>query len=862
MQVVDKYGNTFGQGHLVITTKSGKSKLPVVTVAWGNITGVLANQTDLQDALDLKVPTSRTLTINGVTQDLSADRSWTISTGITVNTTPITGGTSGRLLFDNAGTVGETSGVSWNSGTSVLTVGITGANGTIQFPATTSGFVPSIISQFAGNNLIFTVGSRSLSLSGSGQLTTSFNTTITGSTGGAALTVAQGNSGWTPVADFNGSSGTALRINTNGNILVGTTTDAGFRFDVNGTARVVNRFQVGSFTVGAAGTPSTIVTTGRISAGGGITMYNPEAGDNQDTGIFPSGGVLIRHANASVATFATVGASLNGTNVAINQGYNPGAGTGSVIGYSHNYSLYPSADNTIAYTSYYSRPSWQSNPFNTRITGPIRGFLFENGLYTSQRLIDVIAFQSNGGRLLFTGNLPAASVTSGVSRGLYLNQTHTASANNDVLVGLDIEPIFTNGAFTGVTNLALRASGNIRLQGSGFGIDIPFSSSFINMQSGNVLFQKTYLSNTDPQKINLSVNRYIDHADGAVDIAACIEARFEKRQSANVSISTTVNSIIVYRPTSSGNLLQVRGYNISLDFKEGSTVSAPFIGYDISSASKGTTGNVTSFIGYQVTDNSISSIVYGFRSLLNSGTGKWGLYFDGTANNYLAGNLFINTTTDAGFRLDVNGTGRFSGSLTINNDMVINSVGDRSITWAVNDLRFMVGANNIARFFTTGTVFISTVGVATNTGTSVGPSMAGITVSGATVSATFFANPQLNHLQTKMLIGGNDGAYGGNTTQGVGLWIYGGNNTTNNSYGNVVIAHDGTIARGNVLIGTSTNVPSAVVNVNSTTQGFLPPRMTNAQMLAIGTPAEGLMVYDTTNRKLCCYDGATWQPLF
>jgi hypothetical protein len=246
----------------------------------------------------------------------------------------------------------------------------------------------------------------------------------------------------------------------------------------------------------------------------------------------------------------------------------------------------------------------------------------------------------------------------GVTKLVTIGGNTVASANNDVLVGLDIAPTYTNGAFTGVTNLALRASGNIRLQGSGFGIDIPFSSSFINMQSGNVLFQKTYLSNTDPQKINLSVNRYIDHADGAVDIATCIDARFEKRQSANVSISTTVNSIIVYRPTSSGNLLQVRGYNISLDFKEGSTVSAPFIGYDISSASKGTTGNVTSFIGYQVTDNSISSIVYGFRSLLNSGTGKWGLYFDGTANNYLAGNLFINTTTDAGYKLDVNGTAR------------------------------------------------------------------------------------------------------------------------------------------------------------------------------------------------------------
>jgi len=48
---------------------------------WGTITGTLSAQTDLQSALDLKVPTSRTLTINGVAFDLSANRSWTISSG-------------------------------------------------------------------------------------------------------------------------------------------------------------------------------------------------------------------------------------------------------------------------------------------------------------------------------------------------------------------------------------------------------------------------------------------------------------------------------------------------------------------------------------------------------------------------------------------------------------------------------------------------------------------------------------------------------------------------------------------------------------------------------------------------------------
>lgn len=50
---------------------------------------------------------------------------------------------------------------------------------------------------------------------------------------------------------------------------------------------------------------------------------------------------------------------------------------------------------------------------------------------------------------------------------------------------------------------------------------------------------------------------------------------------------------------------------------------------------------------------------------------------------------------------------------------------------------------------------------------------------------------------------------------------------------------------GNVF-GTYTSfTPSAMVEINSTTRGFLTPRMTEAQRLAISNPAQGLMVYDT-----------------
>lgn len=64
-------------------------------------------------------------------------------------------------------------------------------------------------------------------------------------------------------------------------------------------------------------------------------------------------------------------------------------------------------------------------------------------------------------------------------------------------------------------------------------------------------------------------------------------------------------------------------------------------------------------------------------------------------------------------------------------------------------------------------------------------------------------------------------------------------------------------------IGTGLSVDaSAVLNLNSTNRGFLPPRMTTTQKNAIASPAAGLMVYDSTTNKLQCYNGSTWNDLF
>lgn len=66
---------------------------------------------------------------------------------------------------------------------------------------------------------------------------------------------------------------------------------------------------------------------------------------------------------------------------------------------------------------------------------------------------------------------------------------------------------------------------------------------------------------------------------------------------------------------------------------------------------------------------------------------------------------------------------------------------------------------------------------------------------------------------------------------------------------------------GNVGIGTTSPDPSAILHLESTTQGFLPPRMDNSEINSISNPAEGLIVYSTQSKCLFLFDGASWQKI-
>jgi len=62
------------------------------------------------------------------------------------------------------------------------------------------------------------------------------------------------------------------------------------------------------------------------------------------------------------------------------------------------------------------------------------------------------------------------------------------------------------------------------------------------------------------------------------------------------------------------------------------------------------------------------------------------------------------------------------------------------------------------------------------------------------------------------------------------------------------------LSGGNVGIGTSTPSSTAILELSSTGRGFLPPRLTTTQRNVIASPADGLVIYNSTQTNLNTYN--------
>ncbi len=128
------------------------------------------------------------------------------------------------------------------------------------------------------------------------------------------------------------------------------------------------------------------------------------------------------------------------------------------------------------------------------------------------------------------------------------------------------------------------------------------------------------------------------------------------------------------------------------------------------------------------------------------------------------------------------------------------------------------------------------------------------------------SNTTIGALSLQVCQGDNNTALGFkagyNITDGSGNIIIGANinapSATASNQLNIGNTIYGDLSTHNVGMGTTSPNSSAILDLSSTSKGFLPPRMTRAERDLMNNPPEGLVIYDKTTKALEVCDGSLW----
>ena len=388
-------------------------------------------------------------------------------------------------------------------------------------------------------------------------------------------------------------------------------------------------------------------------------------------------------------------------------------------------------------------------------------------------------FQIAGGLSVGTWNYPgtygaqayiggSTTANAGGGRGLYIDSTVVAAANNDVLVGLDVNPTFTNGAFTGVSNFAARFGGNVIFTEGVKTVSIAAPATTGN---GGALTISAGNATTLGQGGNISLQP--GNGAGGPGAGTVIISNTSWWNGATVNGTLTVTN----SGPNTGTSLQVNagGQNGLTIYWDNLT---PFMQYGLVSARQA---------------RFVNSSSYSFSN-----------------------NLLVGTTTDAGYKLDVNGTARFSGNTYLAGDILVsNGSGTRYIQSPNGGIGFLSSNSSGYNLWTANTgvgikseLYINS-DLNYNTGIRLRIGSTQTSPSGYSYELSF--QSQVNHVPTYTAIRTLDSSYGGNLATPSPIYIFGGQNTTTGVYAHVILQSDFTTARGYVGIGTTS--PSQLLHV-------------------------------------------------
>lgn len=434
---------------------------------------------------------------------------------------------------------------------------------------------------------------------------------------------------------------------------------------------------------------------------------------------------------------------------------------------------------------------------------------------------------------------PAVSAVTGQAYAINVAPILTATANSDTLVGLDINPSYVNGAFTGVNNYALRVTGSSLLNGNLMLGSTPISASAI-------------LQADSTTKGFLMPRMTTTQRDAIASPATGLQL-----------YNTTTNKVSVYNGTSwveGGDNIYTANGTLTSD----RTVS---LGGNKLSIGVPTTGFVNGSFELGVNNTSpYTQVVY------NSNNGGAGAVVLGAGSRYMhigiAGNSYSFPVNGAAFIHNPYANLYFTGGAGAQpgvGDVIMTLFqSTKNVTiGGVTDAGYKLDVQGsfYAKSFSGLTADSSSSNYAFNISNSGYSTLFKVRNDGKQVSllqgAAEFGFATINSSQYYYL--GNSGSLAWGIYAGDSVYIRA---QTFSSLTFPIMSFHGDYGAKLQINNNGVYSGSAIFEIDSTTKGFLPPRMTSTQKSAISTPATGLVIYQTDSTEgLYQYKSTGWESI-
>ena len=499
---------------------------------------------------------------------------------------------------------------------------------------------PSEKLHVSGGNILFDNNYNLRSFTSLGGVSNVFGTTT-------ANELLFGSGNWTLIRFDVGGAAARMSITSNGNVLINTTTDAGYKLDVNGTARISSNLTVDTNTLFVD------ATNDRVGFGTTTPAYRVDVRGTTlvDSVVSAEGGFNISRVAAPTGTITLTPSA--GGSVDVGQHYyfityttaigetNKGSNAGIVI---------TAGSQTVTITGI---------PISTdpRVTG--RKIYRTRAGQTSDRGV-LVATIANNTTTTYVDSVADSTLTNIGDFASYRENTTSryimVDGTRAMLLGSNVTAIGI-GAGANITEAGLTVLiGTNAGQNLTSGFNNTFIGSlagrFVNTGGSNVALSSYCLMNTTTGNANIAIgpNSLWYNITGSDNIAIGYGAL------SGVSGSSHSRNIAIGR--SSLAALGAAGDNVAIGASAGRYIST---------GASNTLSSNSLFIGYNTqpnADGETNQIVIGYNSVgLGSNTTVLG-NSSTTFTSIPAGNMTIGGTVNAGYKLDVQGTIRSTGVIT------------------------------------------------------------------------------------------------------------------------------------------------------------------------------------------------------